>query len=209
MMRSLLRPTQTSTAVQGACSSEITPACLSTLLPKPAAVQGACSNESCPYLHVNFGPGTPTCPAFLRGYCPQGAACSKKHVTSSMVREIRAARSPHAAPGTRVSCLSWFPFCSQHAYACIFPWAWLLLVSLALPCMSACLGAYCGFALSLHCSPPPALAGVVGEHKLRAWCPLLPRLLGADVPCVLACTCSHRACASVWICSTAVTSRAS
>ena len=80
-------------------------ACLSTsgVLSRHAAVQGACSSADCPYLHVNHGAGAPVCPAFLRGHCPKGAACSKKHVTPKMIREIGAARSPHPAQRNQVS----------------------------------------------------------------------------------------------------------
>ena len=57
-------------------------------------MQGTCSREDCPYLHVNHGPLAPPCPAFLRGYCPRGAACDKKHVTGRMLREVKAAGTP-------------------------------------------------------------------------------------------------------------------
>ena len=73
------------------------------LLSQHAAVQGACSSDNCPYLHVNHGASAPTCPAFLRGYCPDGAACTRKHVTSKMIREISAARSPHPTKRRQVS----------------------------------------------------------------------------------------------------------
>jgi hypothetical protein len=52
-------------------------------------LEGVCSSQSCPYLHVNYGPDVPPCPAFLHGYCPQGVNCPKRHVTGQMAKEMR------------------------------------------------------------------------------------------------------------------------
>ena len=39
-----------------------------------------CSKDPCPYLHVKLNDDAAICEAFARdGYCPDGAACTKKH----------------------------------------------------------------------------------------------------------------------------------
>eukprot|EP00241_Pyramimonas_parkeae_P022933 CAMPEP_0114311966 /NCGR_PEP_ID=MMETSP0059-20121206/20138_1 /TAXON_ID=36894 /ORGANISM="Pyramimonas parkeae, Strain CCMP726" /LENGTH=197 /DNA_ID=CAMNT_0001436239 /DNA_START=99 /DNA_END=692 /DNA_ORIENTATION=+ len=42
-------------------------------------MKGVCTAISCPYLHVNVNPAAPVCQAFLRGFCPDGLDCYKKH----------------------------------------------------------------------------------------------------------------------------------
>ncbi|THD25426.1 Zinc finger CCCH domain-containing protein 3 [Fasciola hepatica] len=39
-----------------------------------------CHRDPCPYLHTAYPPNTPACPEFLKGRCPRGRSCSKKHV---------------------------------------------------------------------------------------------------------------------------------
>jgi len=42
-------------------------------------LKGLCSRENCPYRHVNVSRNAALCEAFLKGYCPEGAACRLKH----------------------------------------------------------------------------------------------------------------------------------
>lgn len=63
-------------------------------------LQGACSKTDCPYLHVNLDPDARVCEAFLRGWCPDGAACRQKHLTPDMVRRLRRERT--LRPGAQV-----------------------------------------------------------------------------------------------------------
>jgi Zinc finger C-x8-C-x5-C-x3-H type (and similar) len=62
--------------------------------------QGACSKPNCPYLHVKLDTGARVCEAFLRGWCPAGAACREKHLTPEMVRQLR--RTHVLRPGSQV-----------------------------------------------------------------------------------------------------------
>ncbi len=62
--------------------------------------QGACSKPDCPYLHVKLDTGARVCEAFLRGWCPAGAACREKHLTPEMVRQLR--RTRILRPGAQV-----------------------------------------------------------------------------------------------------------
>ena len=62
-------------------------------------LEGLCSNPYCPYLHVNYGPDTPVCRAYLRGYCPRGALCPKRHVTAYQAKMISKATAAAAAAG--------------------------------------------------------------------------------------------------------------
>ncbi|KAB8356689.1 hypothetical protein FH972_024265 [Carpinus fangiana] len=44
-------------------------------------MRGNCTNEDCKYPHVRVNPGAPVCKDFaILGYCPEGAACDKRHV---------------------------------------------------------------------------------------------------------------------------------
>jgi len=43
-------------------------------------LRGICTHENCPYSHVNVNPKAAICPAFLKGYCPDGVACKLKHM---------------------------------------------------------------------------------------------------------------------------------
>lgn len=63
-------------------------------------MQGACSKTDCPYLHVKLDPGAHVCEAFLRGWCPDGAACRQKHLKPDMVRRLRQERT--LRPGAQV-----------------------------------------------------------------------------------------------------------
>ena len=49
-------------------------------------VQGMCTNEQCPYAHVNVDPVAPICQDFVRGHCPRGTACPRRHMTPRMIR---------------------------------------------------------------------------------------------------------------------------
>lgn len=69
--------------------------------------QDKCSAADCPYLHVNYSTDAPCCRAFLRGYCPLGAACCQRHVTLKMARELKASSSGQTAGGTKVSALGY------------------------------------------------------------------------------------------------------
>uniref|UniRef100_A0A452T081 Zinc finger CCCH-type containing 3 n=1 Tax=Ursus maritimus TaxID=29073 RepID=A0A452T081_URSMA len=42
-------------------------------------LKGICSNSSCPYSHVYVSRKAEVCTDFLKGYCPLGAKCKKKH----------------------------------------------------------------------------------------------------------------------------------
>ncbi|XP_030875072.1 zinc finger CCCH domain-containing protein 3, partial [Leptonychotes weddellii] len=42
-------------------------------------LKGICSNSNCPYSHVYVSRKAEVCTDFLKGYCPLGAKCKKKH----------------------------------------------------------------------------------------------------------------------------------
>jgi len=42
-------------------------------------LQGVCTKESCPYRHVYVNPSADICQDFLKGFCPSGDDCKKKH----------------------------------------------------------------------------------------------------------------------------------
>lgn len=71
---------------------------LALCVPPPMHVlQGKCSNRDCPYLHTKVAADAPPCKAFLAGYCPRGAACTHKHLTQRMARQLEAQQQKAAA----------------------------------------------------------------------------------------------------------------
>ncbi|CAH8537147.1 unnamed protein product [Dicrocoelium dendriticum] len=50
---------------------------------------GGCNRNHCVYLHKSYPENTPLCPDFLRGRCPRGRACCKRHVWRSSVASRR------------------------------------------------------------------------------------------------------------------------
>uniref|UniRef100_A0A8D0GMU2 C3H1-type domain-containing protein n=1 Tax=Sphenodon punctatus TaxID=8508 RepID=A0A8D0GMU2_SPHPU len=42
-------------------------------------LKGICNNSNCPYSHVYVSRKAEVCPDFLKGYCPMGEKCKKKH----------------------------------------------------------------------------------------------------------------------------------
>lgn len=57
------------------------------------AMQGLCTTEHCPYAHVKVDPSAPVCQEFVSGYCPRGVACTKKHLTPRMIRQLRQSKA--------------------------------------------------------------------------------------------------------------------
>ncbi|EDO33924.1 predicted protein, partial [Nematostella vectensis] len=42
-------------------------------------LKGTCFNDDCPYSHVNVSNKAAICEDFVKGYCPLGQQCKKKH----------------------------------------------------------------------------------------------------------------------------------
>ena len=59
-------------------------------------LQGQCSKESCVYLHKELPASSGVCRAYAAGFCPKGQACTQKHLTPKMLRELRASRTLRA-----------------------------------------------------------------------------------------------------------------
>lgn len=57
------------------------------------ATQGLCVDRDCPYLHVNLDAGTPVCADFQRGYCPKGAECMQRHLSTRQVKDLKASQT--------------------------------------------------------------------------------------------------------------------
>jgi len=60
-------------------------------------LQGKCNNSSCPYLHIKVAADAPPCKDFLAGYCPRGAACTHKHLTQRMAKQLEQQQTVQAA----------------------------------------------------------------------------------------------------------------
>ena len=43
-------------------------------------LEGVCTADNCPYLHVKVNSEAAICQQFLKGYCPNGTDCKKRHV---------------------------------------------------------------------------------------------------------------------------------
>jgi len=59
--------------------------------------QGLCTTEDCPYAHVKVDPNAPVCQEFVSGHCPRGVSCTKKHLTSRMIRQLRQSKALQAS----------------------------------------------------------------------------------------------------------------
>ena len=53
--------------------------------------------EDCPYAHVKVDPNAPVCQEFVAGHCPRGVACTKKHLTPRMIRQLRQSKALQAS----------------------------------------------------------------------------------------------------------------
>lgn len=60
-------------------------------------LQGLCTTEDCPYAHVKVDPNAPVCQEFVAGHCPRGVACTKKHLTPRMIRQLRQSKALQAS----------------------------------------------------------------------------------------------------------------
>lgn len=60
-------------------------------------LQGVCTTEDCPYAHVKVDPHAPVCQEFVSGHCPRGVACTKKHLTPRMIRQLRQSKALQAS----------------------------------------------------------------------------------------------------------------
>ena len=56
-------------------------------------LQGTCNKLDCPYLHVLLDEKAPICKEFAKGYCPKGASCLKKHLSSRQVATVKASKT--------------------------------------------------------------------------------------------------------------------
>ena len=63
------------------------------------SLQGECSKEDCKYLHRELQANAGVCRAYAAGFCAKGSACTQKHLTPRMLRELRASRTLRAADG--------------------------------------------------------------------------------------------------------------
>ena len=59
-------------------------------------LQGQCSKDGCMYLHKELPASSGVCRAYAAGFCPKGQACTQKHLTPKMLRELRASRTLRA-----------------------------------------------------------------------------------------------------------------
>ena len=64
-----------------------------------SSLQGECSKEDCKYLHKELQANVGVCRAYAAGFCGKGSACTQKHLTPRMLRELRASRTLRAADG--------------------------------------------------------------------------------------------------------------
>ena len=67
-------------------------------------LQGVCTTEDCPYAHVKVDPGAPVCQEFVSGHCPRGVACTKKHLTPRMIRQLRQSKALQASVACIITC---------------------------------------------------------------------------------------------------------
>lgn len=59
-------------------------------------LQGHCAKDSCIYLHKELPASSSVCLAYAAGFCSRGQACTQKHLTPKMLRELRASRTLRA-----------------------------------------------------------------------------------------------------------------
>ena len=56
-------------------------------------LQGHCAQDNCVYLHKELPASSSVCRAYAAGFCSRGQACTQKHLTPRMLRELRASRT--------------------------------------------------------------------------------------------------------------------
>ncbi len=64
---------------------------------RPSSFAGpVLQGELCIYLHKELPASSGVCRAYAAGFCPKGQACTQKHLTPKMLRELRASRTLRA-----------------------------------------------------------------------------------------------------------------